>query len=129
MRKDVVVTESWDDRDRQTAVCGIGEDVEEPLGHHAVGTEDLGRSSRYSFVIVVTRTVSGPNDKVDLVLEVLLYPGERRVDQGKGRIAVGGFASVGAGVALAVMADAFLVGGGMDFVELVGVEIWWSQHR
>jgi len=71
----------------------------------------------------VAGAVAGPDDEVDLVLEVLLDPGEGGVDEGVRGVAVGRLGAVGAGVALAAVAGVVLVGRGVAFVELVGVEV------
>lgn len=39
-------------------------------------------------VVVVTDRVAGPDDEIDLILDILFDPTERLVDQGEGRIAV-----------------------------------------
>lgn len=74
-------------------------------------------------VIIMPSRVSGPNHKVDVILEILLNPAEGLVDQGKGGIA---FRARGAKVSrgpLAVMTR-IVVDRGTGLVVLIGVEIW-----
>lgn len=72
----------------------------------------------------MARRVAGPDDKVNVIFDVVLYPLERLVDQGKGRVAAGCFCSVDAGGATLAMACGVGCGARVCLVEWVGMEVW-----
>lgn len=65
--------------------------------------------------------VTGPDNEVDLVLQVVLYPVEGGVDEGKGTVTVGCLCAIGSCGSIAAMARIILLCGGVDLVELVRV--------
>jgi hypothetical protein len=94
------------------------------LGHHIfVLLHDLLGRSWQRIVVVVPCGVARPYDKVDVVLDVVVNPLERLVDERIGRVAARRLCAVHAcGPALA-MACCLLRGAGIRLVVGVGVEI------
>lgn len=84
----------------------------------------MGRVSRQLLVAIMARRVPGPDDEINVILYILGDPIESAVDEGKGRIAVGGFGAIGTGGAFPTMASNTFFGRSVCFVELVGVEIY-----
>lgn len=122
MREDVVVPEVGYDGYAETA--GDREGISELVGQQAIRAEDLGRRARYGFVRVMAGTVTGPDDKVYVVAEILGDPVECGVDQRDGCVAVGCFCAISSCRALAAVACTVCGCGAVNFVKVVWVEIW-----
>lgn len=74
VREDVVISECRDNRDNQvvrwiivTKVVGLAENREHLFGDPAIQFEDLDFRSRNVCIVVVSRRVTGPDYKVDLL--------------------------------------------------------------
>jgi hypothetical protein len=85
---------------------------------------DLLLCPRYFLVIVVSRRVARPYNKVYIILDVVVYPLERLVDKREGRVAAGGFGAVDAGRAMFAVAGGVRCGARIRLVEWVWVEVW-----
>lgn len=96
----------------------------ELVHQHAVLAQHLRFRSRDLLVVVVARRVARPDYKVDFVGEVLGDPGEGCVDEGQGGVAVAGFGAVVACCAMAAVTGEAGFGGGVRFVEGVGVDVF-----
>lgn len=66
----------------------LAKDVPDPGTELPVETKDLGHRAREGEVNVVPGRVAGPDDKVDLVVEVGGDPVEGGVDEGEGGVAI-----------------------------------------
>jgi hypothetical protein len=122
VREEVIVAKGRDDGNGELLAV-IGEGIDNLLREERVGTEDVAFVSGNLLVAIVAGTVASPNDKVDLVLEVCANPIESRVDEGQGRVAIGGFGAVVAGRPLFAMAGDAFCGGSVRLVKGVGMEI------
>jgi hypothetical protein len=127
VRHDVVIAKrGYDGYDKvggSVTRAGLAKDLDKLGDHEPVLVDNLLVRSRYLLVIVVAGRVACPYDEVNFILDVVLDPLERLVDEGKGRVAACRLCAVDAsGAALAM---ACCVGGGarVRLVEGVGVEI------
>jgi len=75
-------------------------------------------------IVVVTRRVSRPDDKVDLVPKLFPNPFYRLVDQRYRAVAVADLGAIDAGWAFSVVTGSVFGCGRIYFVETVGVEVW-----
>jgi hypothetical protein len=75
-------------------------------------------------IVVVTRRVSCPDDKVDLIPKLFPNPFYRLVDQCYGAVAIADLSTVDAGRALSTVTGSVFGCGGVYFVETVGMEVW-----
>ena len=91
MRHYVVVAESRHDRYDKVmgavAMATVSKDVGKPRDHVLILLYDLLLRPRYVLVIVVSRRVARPYDKVDVVLDIVLDPLERLVNERIRRVA------------------------------------------
>jgi hypothetical protein len=74
-------------------------------------------------VVVVTRRIAGPDDKVDRVLEFVADPVEGGIDEGDGRVAVGCLGTVEACGTMTSVTRAVFVYGRVDLVEGIRMEV------
>lgn len=126
MWRDIIVSNCRDHRHgasiHSTAI-GNPKDLDELVRDQPVLIKHLLLGSRDLFVIRVTRRVSGPDDKVYRVLQVCLDPSEGRVDERKRRVAVAHLGAVVACGAGSSMACRIALGGRMDLVERVRMQV------
>lgn len=101
VRKYVVVAKGRNDRDHQIIgrigvidVVVLSEDFDDFVNHILVQFGDLCFCPRQLLIIVVTSRVASPDDEIDLALQVRIDPSESLIDEGKWRIAIGGFRAV-----------------------------------
>ena len=134
MRKDIVVAEVGHDGDGEVVggisvidVVVLAKDVDELLDEHLIQPDDLGLTAWDEFVVVVTSGITGPNDEVDFVFEIVVDPFESSVDQGEGRITISLLGAEDAGIARAPVTSIIAVCGGELAVEWVWVEICMQQ--
>lgn len=105
------------------ARLGISKDLYKFRDHELVLVDNLIVCSRYLLVIVVARRVACPYDEVDFILDVVLYPLKRLVDQGKRRVAARRLCAVDArGSSFSVACCAGFCAG-ICLVERVWVEV------
>jgi hypothetical protein len=78
---DIVISNCRDDRDRET-VRGplVSKNIDELVHQHLIQLNNLILCSRNLLIVVMTGRVSSPQNKVDVALQVLLYPAESFVD-------------------------------------------------
>jgi hypothetical protein len=89
MWQDVVVPKRWNDGDGKTMeVFVAGEGIDKLVDEELVRGQHLFGRAGQLFVGVMAGRVASPYDKINLVSEVLLYPGEGGVDEGDRCIAV-----------------------------------------
>ena len=127
MRHYVVVAESRHDRYDKVmgavAMATVSKDVGKPRDHVLILLYDLLLRPRYVLVIVVSRRVARPYDKVDVVLDIVLDPLERLVNERIRRVAASRLCAVeSSGPAFAV-ACCFSGGARICLVEWVRVEV------
>lgn len=67
---------------------GSSEDIDKLRDHELILVDNLLACPWQFFVVVMARRVASPYDEVDFILDVVLYPLERLVDQGVGRVAI-----------------------------------------
>lgn len=108
---------------RPMARAGLAKDLDKLGDHKFVLVDNLLVRPRYLLVVVVAGRVAGPDDKVDLILDVVVYPLERLVDEGIGRVASRRLCAVDASRAALAMACGGGGGAGIRLVEGVGVEV------
>ncbi|RCI07880.1 hypothetical protein L249_5874 [Ophiocordyceps polyrhachis-furcata BCC 54312] len=103
VRQEIIVAEIGHHRHRQPAI-GRGKGVQELCGDGPVRFEDAGGVSRVFIITAVTGRVAGPNDKVDVILDIASYPVKGGVDEGPRRVATRLFRAVEAGRTVTAMA-------------------------
>lgn len=101
MGQDVIVSKGWYDRNDQVVgrivvrfVFALAEDFVELVDEELIQFNDLLGVSREPLVIVMASRITSPDDKVDLVFDLVTNPVKRCVDQGDWRIAVGSLGAV-----------------------------------
>lgn len=72
----------------------------------------------------MARRVASPDDKVYVVLDIVLDPFERLVDEGEGGVAGRRLCAVDTGGPMAAMAGGICSGARVRLVEGVGMEVW-----
>lgn len=70
--------------------------------------DDLICRARIPLIVVMPCRVTGPNDKVNIVFEVVLNPAKCLVNEGIGRVAFGLFGAVVPGGAITSVAALFV---------------------
>jgi hypothetical protein len=93
MRQDIIVAKRGHDGEGGSVVAAA-EDLSEPLRYPSVGAEDLICISRKLLVAIMSRRISRPHHKIDVILYVFLNPFEGFIYERERSIAVGGFCAV-----------------------------------
>jgi len=129
VRKDVIVAEcryDWDGEIvvRVVVMVACVKDLLKLLRNKSVQANDLFSCSRNLFVIVVTSRIACPDDKVNRVSDLLIYPIECRVDKRDGRVAIRSFRSIISSRAVSSMTGITFFGRRVGLVEAIGMEIW-----
>jgi hypothetical protein len=132
VRQDVVVANVGNDRD-DVVIVGIAislvaiafaKDLEHLVDHELVELGDLSRRAWVVLIVVVTRRVSRPDDKVNLIPKLFSNPFYRLVDQCYGAVAIADLSAVDACRALPMVTGSVFGGGRIYFVETIGMEVW-----
>ena len=130
VRQDVIVPKCRDNRNDKV-ICWIvvvkivrlAKDLQEFLHKQLVLRSDLLFAPREFLVIVVASRVSGPDDEVNVVFQRRVDPFECLVQEADGAVAICGLGTVEACGSRASMASLFLLGGRVDFVIGVWMDV------
>ena len=130
MREDVIVAEVGNDGDDEIIgrvgvvdVVLLAKHLDEFVDQQLVQIDDLFLASWDELVVVVASRVTGPDNKVNGVFEVVVDPLKRSVDQADGGIAVGFLRTEDTSVAFAPMACIVTIRGRVLAVERIGMKI------
>ena len=136
VRQDVVVPQRGHDWDSEVVerilvvvVLGLAEHLEELAHDELVLVEDLPGRARDPVVVVVPRRVARPQHEVDRVLQVVVDPSERRVDQGDGAVACRCLGPVQTCRPRASVAGVILLRRRVSLEEWVGVDVCGKSER
>jgi hypothetical protein len=121
---DVVVSNCGNDGYGETVRESlVSEDIDELVRQHLIQSNNLILCPRNLLIVVMTGRVSSPQDKVDIALQVLLYPAESFVDQGERRVAVRPFSSKVSCRTFSSVARGAIVARTAGFIMRVGVHV------
>ena len=128
VRHDIVVTKcghNWyDEVVRAMPVVVLPKDLRQLGDHELILLYDLLLRPRYLLVVVVPRRVARPYNKVYVILDVVVYPLKRLIDEREGRVAAGGFGAVDAGRTMFAVAGGVRCGARIRLVEWIWMEVW-----
>lgn len=85
--------------------------------------QDLLDAARELLVVVVACRVAGPDDEINRVFDVLIYPVKGRIDQREGAVTVARLGAISTSRAFLSMACCVFIGSGIGLVEGVGMEV------
>jgi hypothetical protein len=85
VRHNIIVAERWHDRDHivarsSSALVRLAKDLCELIDQKFVLLYNLLLCTRQVFVVVMSRRVARPDDKVYIILDIVVDPSERLVD-------------------------------------------------
>ena len=141
VRQDVVVADVGNDRNDVIVVrvavvlvaIAFAKDLEHLVDHELVELSDLSRRAWVVLIVVVTRRVSCPDDKVDLISKLFSNPFYCLVDQRYRAVAIADLGAVDAGRAFAMVTGSVFGCVRIYFVETVGMEVWgglvWTGYN
>lgn len=75
-------------------VAALSKDLGEFGDHVLILLHDLLLRPWNFVIVIVSRRVAGPYNKIYIVLDVVFYPFERLIDERKGRVASGSFCAI-----------------------------------
>lgn len=128
VRHDVVVAKGWYHRNGQVVgrsimVSSLAEDLCKLGDHELILLDDLLLCTWYVFVVVVPCRIARPYDKVNVILDVVVYPLECLIDERKRRVAAGRLCAVYASRATLAMACCLCSRAGICLVERIWMKV------
>jgi hypothetical protein len=109
--------------DGRMVALRLAKDLCELVDEKFILADDLLLSAGNLLVVVVAGRVASPDDKVDVVLDVVVDPLERLVDKREGRVASRRLCAVDASRAALAVAGGVLGGARIGLVEGIGMEV------
>jgi hypothetical protein len=105
------------------AVAALPKDIRKFRDHVLILLDDLLLRPWYLVIVIVSRRVARPYNKVDMVFYIVFYPLERLIDQRKRRVAAGGFCAVDASRSAFAMARSVCLCARICLVEGVWMKV------
>lgn len=132
MRHNVVISKSRDDRNpeclrRIFLIRPTAKHLGELLHHKLILRDYLILSARLLLVVIVSRRVAGPDDKIHVIGYIVLDPVHGRVDEGNGRVAARCFGAIVAGRSMFSVAGSVRLGARIRLVVRVWMEVWTTS--
>ena len=125
MWQNIIVAKRRDYRYREGLVGSVGssEDLLEFLYYPSIRTQDLVRISGDLLVTIMSCRIACPYYEINVVLDIIPYPFEGFIYQTKWRVAVRGLCAIDPRRPRTSMAGVLFFCRGMNFVELIGMQI------
>ena len=130
MRHDIVVAKRRHNRNDKVVdgpvmvMMPVAKNLCELGDHKFVLLYHLPLRARYVFIVVVSRRVARPDDEVDVVLDILVDPLERLVDERERRVAARRLGAIHARRPMSAMAGCVRRCARVGLVKRIGVEVW-----